>query len=94
MEQQTVSINKFHYCKIIYVWKQAYSNKLSLSVRSKIRSGNFSVIIISCSCHDCTTILSRYWDSKPKKNLISQDMLGYIIASNLKLLLVKMTGLY
>ena len=58
----------------------------------KLSPGIVAIRIISCSYHDCTTILSLSWGLKiKKKQLISLYMVDYIISSTLKLLVVTIT---
>ena len=59
----------------------------------KLCHGFVGVIIITCSCHVCTTELSLPWYPKNKIHVISKDMGKFPIASTLQLLDLKTTGL-
>ena len=57
---------------------------------TKLGPGIFVIRRIPCSFHDCTNILSLYWDSK---QLISLDMEEFIIANTPKFLVVTIIGI-
>ena len=45
----------------------------------KLGLGIVSIRRIPCGCHACTAILSLFWDTKSKKQLISLDTEEFII---------------
>ena len=58
----------------------------------KLGPGIFVIRKIPCSFHTCKTTLSISWNSKSNKQLISLDMLDYMIANTLKCLVFVIPG--
>ena len=58
----------------------------------KLGPGIVAIRIIPCSCHDCTYILSLFWDSKTKE-AVNQHIYGRVIVANtIKFLVVTIIG--